>query len=146
MFRFAMAALVGMSTLSAVAQMTPVGLWKTISDKDGLVTSEVRIVENAGVLSGKVERILHPDAKPDDKCNLCKDERKDQLQLGMEIIRAAKKAESKDVWEDGNILDSENGSVYRLKMTPVDGGKKLEIRGYIGAPIFGRTQTWFRVQ
>jgi uncharacterized protein (DUF2147 family) len=146
MFRFAMAALVGMSTLSAVAQMTPVGLWKTISDKDGLVTSEVRIVENAGVLSGKVERILHPDAKPDDKCNLCKDERKDQLQLGMEIIRAAKKAESKDVWEDGNILDPENGSVYRLKMTPVDGGKKLEIRGYIGAPIFGRTQTWFRVQ
>ena len=141
-----MAALVGMSTLSAVAQMTPVGLWKTISDKDGLVTSEVRIVENAGVLSGKVERILHPDAKPDDKCNLCKDERKDQLQLGMEIIRAAKKAESKDVWEDGNILDPENGSVYRLKMTPVDGGKKLEIRGYIGAPIFGRTQTWFRVQ
>ena len=146
MFRFAMAALVGMSTLSAVAQMTPVGLWKTISDKDGLVTSEVRIVENAGVLSGKVERILHPDAKPDDKCNLCKDERKDQLQLGMEIIRAAKKAESKDVWEDGNILDPENGSVYRLKMTPVDGGKKLEIRGYIGAPIFGHTQTWFRVQ
>lgn len=146
MFRFAMATLVGMSTLSAVAQMTPVGLWKTISDKDGLVTSEVRIVENAGVLSGKVERILHPDAKPDDKCNLCKDERKDQLQLGMEIIRAAKKAESKDVWEDGNILDPENGSVYRLKMTPVDGGKKLEIRGYIGAPIFGRTQTWFRVQ
>ena len=141
-----MATLVGMSTLSAVAQMTPVGLWKTISDKDGLVTSEVRIVENAGVLSGKVERILHPDAKPDDKCNLCKDERKDQLQLGMEIIRAAKKAESKDVWEDGNILDPENGSVYRLKMTPVDGGKKLEIRGYIGAPIFGRTQTWFRVQ
>lgn len=146
MFRFAMATLVGMSTLSAVAQMTPVGLWKTISDKDGLVTSEVRIVENAGVLSGKVERILHPDAKPDDKCNLCKDERKDQLQLGMEIIRAAKKAEGKDVWEDGNILDPENGSVYRLKMTPVDGGKKLEIRGYIGAPIFGRTQTWFRVQ
>ncbi len=146
MFRFAMATLVGMSTLSAVAQMTPVGLWKTISDKDGLVTSEVRIVENAGVLSGKVERILHPDAKPDDKCNLCKDERKDQLQLGMEIIRAAKKAESKDVWEDGNILDPEIGSVYRLKMTPVDGGKKLEIRGYIGAPIFGRTQTWFRVQ
>ena len=93
-----------------------------------------------------MERILHPDAKPDDKCNLCKDERKDQLQLGMEIIRAAKKAESKDVWEDGNILDPENGSVYRLKMTPVDGGKKLEIRGYIGAPIFGRTQTWFRVQ
>ena len=146
MFRFAMATLVGMSTLSAVAQMTPVGLWKTISDKDGLVTSEVRIVENAGVLSGKVERILHPDAKPDDKCNLCKDERKDQLQLGMEIIRAAKKAESKDVWEDGNILDPENGSVYRLKMTPVDGGKKLEIPGYTVAPIFGRTQTWFCVQ
>jgi len=146
MFRFATAIVLGMSALSALAQMTPVGLWKTISDKDGLVTSEVRIIETAGVVSGKVERILHPDAKPDDKCTLCTDERKDQLQLGMEIIRAAKKAEGKDVWEGGNILDPENGSVYRLKMTPVDGGKKLEIRGYIGAPIFGRTQTWFRVQ
>lgn len=146
MFRLATAIVLGMSALSATAQMTPVGLWKTISDKDGLVTSEVRIVETAGVLSGKVERILHPDAKPDDKCTLCKDERKDQLQLGMEIIRAAKKAEGKDVWEGGNILDPENGSVYRLKLAPVDGGKKLEVRGYIGAPIFGRTQTWFRVQ
>lgn len=146
MFRLTTAIVLGMSVLSATAQMTPVGLWKTISDKDGLVTSEVRIVESAGVLSGKVERILHPDAKPDDKCTLCKDERKDQLQLGMEIIRAAKKAEGKDVWEGGNILDPENGSVYRLKLAPVDGGKKLEVRGYIGAPIFGRTQTWFRVQ
>jgi uncharacterized protein (DUF2147 family) len=31
-------------------------------------------------------------------------------------------------------------------MTPIEGGKKLEIRGYIGTPLLGRTQTWIRVQ
>ena len=62
--------------------------------------------------------------------------------LGLEIIRGAKKADGKDVWEDGKILDPENGKTYTLKMTPIEGGKKLEVRGSIGP--FGRTQTWVR--
>ena len=61
----------------------------------------------------------------------------------MEIIRGAKKAEGKDVWEGGKILDPENGKEYTLRLTPVDDGKKLEVRGSI--LFFGRTQTWVRV-
>ena len=146
MFRSAVAIALGLVSVSAMAQMSPVGLWQTISDKDGKVTSEVRIVETAGVLSGKIEKVLTTTAKPDDKCVACKDERKDQPIVGLEFIRGAKKTDGKDLWEGGSILDPDNGTVYKLRMTPIEGGKKLEVRGYVGAPLFGRTQTWIRVQ
>jgi uncharacterized protein (DUF2147 family) len=129
---------------SAMAQLTPVGLWKAIDDKDGTVKSEIRIVETNGVLSGKVERILDPNAKPGERCGDCQDERKDQAILGMEILRGLKKADDKDVWEGGNILDPKTGKIYRATVTPIEGGQKLQMRGYIA--FFYRTQTWIRVQ
>jgi uncharacterized protein (DUF2147 family) len=146
MIRSAVVFVVGFSALSAMAQMTPVGLWKSISDKDGSVTAEIRIIETNGVLSGKIERQLGPKAKPEDKCTECKDDRKNQPITGLEIIRDAKKAENKDVWVDGNILDPDEGKIYKLKLTPVDGGKKLDVRGFIGFALLGRTQTWVRAQ
>lgn len=136
----AMGMLIGVASM---AQMTPVGLWQTIDDKDGTVKSEIRIVESAGVISGKVEKILDPKAKPDEKCVECKDERKDQPILGMEILRSLKKADGQDLWEGGNVLDPKNGKVYRATVTPIEGGKKLQMRGYIGP--FYRTQIWNRV-
>ena len=64
----------------------------------------------------------------------------------MEIIRGGKKVDGKDVWEEGKILDPDNGTDYRLRLTPIEGGKKLEVRGYVGTPLLGRTQTWVRVE
>ena len=96
------------------------------------------------IRAGVLEKRLSKDAKPDDVCKECTDDRKDKPLLGLEIIRGAKKADGKDVWEGGKILDPENGRNYTLRMTPVEGGKKLEVRGSIGP--FGRTQTWIRVQ
>lgn len=146
MFRNAAIAVFVFSATSAFAQMTPVGLWKSISDKDGSVTAEIRIVDNAGVLSGKIERQLASTAKPDDKCTKCDDDRKNLPIVGLEIIRNAKKSSDREVWEGGNILDPDEGKVYKLKLTPVDGGKKLEVRGFIGFALLGRTQTWVRAQ
>jgi len=143
MLRNLTALALGTVCASAMAQMTPVGLWKTIDDKDGTVKSEIRIVEKNGVLSGKVERILDPNAKSGEKCTECEDERKDQPILGMEILRGLKKADDKDVWEGGNILDPKNGKIYRATVTPIEGGQKLQMRGYIA--FFYRTQTWIRV-
>ena len=146
MVRSAFALAMGLSSACAMAQMTPVGLWKTVSDTTGEVTSEVRIIETAGVLTGTIERDLGPKAKPTDKCVECKDDRKDQAIAGLEIIRASRKSEGKDVWEGGNVVDPNNGTVYKLKMIPIDGGKKLEVRGFVGFSFLGRTQTWIRVQ
>ena len=127
----------------ASAQMSPVGRWHTVDDKTGEVKSEISITEKAGVLTGNVSKLLRKDAKQDDVCDQCSDDRRDKPIVGLQIIRGAKKAEGKDVWEEGKILDPENGKNYTLRMTPVDGGKKLEVRGSIGP--FGRTQTWVRV-
>ena len=126
-----------------MAQMTPVGLWRNADDKTGEAKADIRIVEASGVLSGKIDKRLGKDVKPDDTCDQCSDDRKDKPILGLEIIRGAKKAESKDVWEGGKILDPENGRSYSLRMTPIDAGKKLEVRGSFGP--FGRTQTWVRI-
>lgn len=127
-----------------MAQMSPVGLWKSVDEKTGAPKSEVRISESSGVLTGKVERILREGADPSAVCDQCTDDRKGKPIVGLEIIRGAKQAEGKTVWEDGKILDPENGKTYTLRLTPVDGGQKLEVRGSIGP--FGRTQTWVRVQ
>ena len=128
----------------AHAQMTPVGTWHSIDDKTGEVKSEVRLVEAGGAVSGKVEKLLRKGADQNARCIDCEGDRKDQPVIGLEIIRGARKAAGKDVWEDGRILDPENGREYRLRLTPIEGGKRLEVRGSFG-PIW-RTQTWVRVQ
>jgi len=126
----------------AGAQTSPVGLWRSIDDKTNEAKAEIRIVETAEGLSGRIEKTVKPPVNP--VCVECKDDRKDKPIIGLEIIRGAKKAPDKDVWESGKILDPENGREYGLRLTPVDGGKKLDVRGSIGP--FGRTQTWLRVQ
>jgi len=126
-----------------LAQMTPVGSWNTIDDETKEVKSEVQIVDNGGVLSGKVTKLLRKGAKQDAVCDKCTDDRKDKPMLGLEIIRGAKKVEGKDVWEDGKILDPEKGATYALRLSPIDSGKKLDVRGSVFG--IGRTQTWVRV-
>ena len=128
----------------ALAQATPVGVWKTIDDKTKTEKSIVRISESGGVLSGRIERLLAPDAKPDGVCDKCGDDRKDQKVVGLEIIRGAKKAEGENLWEGGTILDPNDGKVYRLRLKPEDDGKRLEVRGYVGP--FYRNQHWIRVE
>jgi uncharacterized protein (DUF2147 family) len=144
-FSFACVVVAGFALSGVVqAQMTPVGNWHTVDDKNGEVKSEIRIVESAGVLTGSIAKVLAKDAKPDAVCDKCVDDRKDKPMVGLQIIRGAKKAEDKEVWEGGKILDPENGKTYNQRLTPIEGGAKLEVRGSIGP--FGRTQTWVRAK
>jgi uncharacterized protein (DUF2147 family) len=129
--------------VSAFAQ-SPVGLWKTIDDATGKEKSLIRISESGGVFSGKVEKLLAPDAKPDTKCEQCTDARKDQLVVGMTVLRNVKKNDEQ--WDGGDILDPNNGKVYKVRLRFDGDSKKLEVRGYIGAPMFGRSQNWIRVE
>ena len=145
MKKLLVAGLLGLCATLVMAQATPVGLWKSIDDETKAEKSLIRITDNGGVLSGKVEKILTD--KTDAKCTECTDERKDQPVQGMTILRNVKaSAEDKGVWEGGDILDPNNGKVYKVRLKPIDGGKKLEVRGYIGMPMLGRTQTWLRVE
>ena len=129
----------------AQAQSTPVGVWKTIDDETKKEKSLIRLTENSGVISGKIEKFLDPATKPDAVCDKCADERKDQPIMGMTQVRNIKQnADNKEVWDGGDILDPNNGKVYKLRLKPLDGGKALEVRGFIGP--FYRNQTWIRAE
>ncbi|MEY4651594.1 MAG: hypothetical protein RI884_175 [Pseudomonadota bacterium] len=127
----------------ASAQMTPVGVWHSIDDKTGETKAEIRLAEADGVVRGRIEKLLRKGADLNARCIDCEGDRKDQPVIGLEIIRGARKVAGKDVWEGGKILDPENGRDYALRLTPIEGGRKLEVRGSIA--FIGRTQTWVRV-
>jgi uncharacterized protein (DUF2147 family) len=137
----------GLFAAIAHAQATPAGLWKTIDDETKKEKSLIRITETGGVFTGKLEKLLDPSAKPDAVCELCSDDRKDKPIVGMTLIKGVKLSDSdKGRWDGGEILDPNNGKTYKVRLTPNDGGKTLAVRGYIGAPLLGRTQTWVRVE
>ena len=137
----------GLLASIAHAQATPAGLWKTIDDDGKKETSLIRISESGGVFSGRLEKLLDASAKGDAVCDKCTDDRKDKPIVGMTLIRGVKQSESeKTRWEGGEILDPNNGKTYSVRLTPGEAGKTLKVRGYIGTPIIGRTQTWVRVE
>ena len=131
--------------LASAQALTPVGLWKTIDDNTGKERSYVRIVEVAGELQGKVEKLFpFPGDDPENLCEKCKGERKNQPIVGMTILWGLK--DEGESWKGGQILDPDNGKTYRCKMRVSDDGKELDVRGYIGISLIGRTQTWLRVE
>jgi len=121
------------------ADPTPVGRWRTVDDKTGKPRSIVRIYEENGHYFGRVEESLNP-ATAGRRCDKCTDDRKDQPIVGMVIIRSLKK--DGEEFKGGDILDPDNGKVYNCKLKVK--GDKLIVRGYIGASLFGRSQTWTR--
>jgi len=128
----------------AVAAESPAGRWQTIDDETGKVKSIVEIQQAAdGTLSGKVAKILQSDHGPNPVCSECEGERQDQPITGMTILWGLKPT-GDGVWDDGQILDPAKGKTYNAKVTVLEGGNKLEMRGYIGIEALGRTQTWVR--
>ncbi|WP_263079309.1 DUF2147 domain-containing protein [Endozoicomonas sp. Mp262] len=127
--------------LSALAS-TPVGIWKTIDDATGEAKSLVTIREENGQLTGAVTKILN-EAKRDAVCEKCDDARKGQKVEGMTILWGMEK--DGDKYDDGKILDPESGKIYSANMKLLDKGEKLEVRGYIGFSLIGRSQVWERV-
>ena len=133
-------------SLSAHAA-SPIGTWKTIDDNSGNAKSYVTIFANdntgSNTLSGKVTKILIPNEQGS-LCELCKDERKNQPVQGMTILWGMER--DGDQYDGGNILDPESGKIYSASMRLLDNGQKLEVRGYIGFSLIGRSQIWERLK
>jgi uncharacterized protein (DUF2147 family) len=149
MSRFAMATCLLLAAGSAfAANDTPVGTWKQVDDVSGKVTSILQITDNQGKLEAKVLKVLnmtpaqiardgeHP------RCTKCDGDRHDQPIEGMTIMWGVSK--DGDVWDGGHILDPKSGKTYKVKLTLKDDGQKLDVHGYIGFSLFGRSQTWIR--
>jgi uncharacterized protein (DUF2147 family) len=128
---------------AAAQEPSPVGRWRTVDDKNGQMKSIVLIEEVNGELRGKVDKIFSPPARePDPICERCPGDKKNKKVLGMEIMWGLKK--NGNEYTGGRVMDPEDGKIYKCKLRLVDGGKKLELRGYIGFSLIGRTQTWIR--
>lgn len=133
---------VALAALPAVAAEPGItGRWRTVDDKTGKPKGIVLIWEQNGEFFGKVESSIDPK-KANEICDLCKDERKNKPVTGMVVLRHMKR--DGDEWSGGDILDPDNGKVYRCKAKLAEGGKKLLVRGYIGISLLGRSQTWTR--
>ena len=121
---------------------SPVGIWQTIDENTHKPSAVVQITQNdKGILSGKAVKGLLPNDNGR-RCTECKDERKNQLIQGMNLIKDMK--QNGEGWDGGKILDPNNGTEYKCKMHLTDGGQSLVVRGYIGFSLLGRSQTWVR--
>lgn len=125
------------------ADTTPVGTWTQVDDATGKPKSIIEITEQPdGTLQGKVMQVLFSDQGTHPICDKCEGERHNQPVDGMVIMWGVK--QDGDVWSGGRILDPNNGKTYKVKLSLEDDGNKLDVRGYIGMPMLGRTQTWIR--
>jgi len=140
---FLLALPLGAFAQGASTQNTPVGHWTTIDDKTDKPKSVVEIYEaKDGSLAGRVVEVLQSDRGPNPLCDKCSGDRKGKPVKGMVILWGIRK--EGDSWEGGKILDPASGKIYSVKVTPADSGKKLEVRGFMGFSLLGRTQTWNR--
>ncbi len=135
--------LLAAATDTSAQGVSPEGRWRTIDDKTGATKSIVviRIVRNQA--EGVVERVFAPPAPSEHPiCNGCPGDLDGKPIVGMRIMWGLK--QDGDEWVDGRVFDPESRKTYRGKIRVVDNGRKLELRGFVGIPLFGRTQTWRR--
>lgn len=123
---------------------TPASIWETIDDRTGKARSLVKIIEQDGEYSGYVEKGLLPTDNDGDACDKCTDDRKGQRIIGMKLLKGIR--QKGDEYDCGEVLDPDNGETYQCQIKLDPSGIKLEVRGYIGIPVLGRSQTWLRLE
>lgn len=132
-----------MSSATYADDASPVGLWKNIDDVSGKPRALIRITESDGTLQGSIERVFPgPNEDQNPKCEKCEGENKNVPVVGLVILTGLVK--DGDEYAGGQILDPDSGNVYRSNVRVIDAGTRLSVRGYIGMPMLGRTQTWIR--
>ena len=135
--------MIAVSAAALAQPPTPAGLWKTYSDRTGQADGLVRVVEVDGEFEGTVQAVFSPPASSANPlCEECIGELRNAPIVGMTILRRLRW--DGEEYSGGEILDPDDGKVYRCRMRLVDDGRILEVRGFVGIPLLGRTQTWLR--
>lgn len=126
--------------MAIIHAQSMVGKWKTVDDKTGIEKSIVEIFEKDGKYFGKVLKILNPE-KAKGTCDKCPGADKGKPIQGLVIIRDMKKDGNE--LSGGKIIDPESGKEYKCHIK-LNGSNKLDVRGFLGISLVGRTQTWIR--
>lgn len=121
-----------------------VGIWETAGAKKG----NVQIYEKGNTFFGKLIKLAEPNDPQTGKPKLDRknpDPAKQSRPLLNLPLMYNFKYDGDNVWTDGKIYDPESGKEYNCKMTLKD-ANTLEVRGYLGISLLGRTQVWTRVK
>ena len=118
--------------------------WQTIDDKTGEKKAVIQLTESGGKVSGKIIKVLNKE-KADALCTKCPGSLKNKPVEGLQILSGLK-SDGNNQWSDGKLVDPESGKTYSGKLTLSDNGQSLKLRGFVGTPVFGRSQTWQRIK
>jgi uncharacterized protein (DUF2147 family) len=131
------------ATAAAVVDLrSPAGHWQPIDDSTGKPLGLIRIYEDQGLFFGRIE----PSSLADNdgrRCSKCSGDRHNQPIIGLLLMRNMRL--KGDEYTGGDILYPDTGAIFGCKFRLIDGGRKLIMRGYFGVSLFGRSQTWQRV-
>ena len=136
---FAILLLTFMSVVKA-QDFSPIGYWQISDEVSGKPKSIIQIWETSDQhLMGKVVKLFTQNIR----CTTCNGNLHNQPILGMTILSDLKK--NQDQWNDGKILDPDNGKTYNCTIRLTNNGKNLNVKGFTGLALFGTSQTWERV-
>ena len=120
------------------------GLWEQVDENSGKPESWFKIIERNGVYEGNIVKIFFKPGEDENwVCSKCEGAEKGAPVLGLALIKGMQRNGMS--YENGTIMDPRDGSVYRALMKLSPDGKKLEVRGYLGISLFGRSQVWNRL-
>lgn len=108
---------------------------------------QVQIVQASGKFSGRIVWLKDPNdekGKP-----LLDDKNPDQSLnrrplMGTEVLKGFNYTED-GVWEGGTIYDPKTGKTYSCTISLMS-RDKINVRGFVGISLLGRTETWSRVK
>jgi uncharacterized protein (DUF2147 family) len=139
-----LAALIPAAGIAARAEPSAVGLWEQVDEKTGRAESWFKITERGGVYEGAIVKIFFKPGEDENWiCDKCEGAERGKPVLGLTLIKGMRRNGTS--YEGGTIMDPRDGSVYRALMQLSADGQQLEVRGYLGISLFGRSQTWRRL-
>lgn len=133
---------------SFAEHQSPLGYWRTIDDLTGQPKAIIEITKTPkNTLEGRILKIFQQAGYPEKKyCIACLGQKHNKPLIGMIVLEQLKQKQNKPAqWVNGQVLDPKNGKIYNCNLRVAKNGQTLKVRGYIGLPLLGRSQTWERL-